>query len=294
MFCIFLCSETAILPNSFISLAYQLFITYRIMPPNSFDKYKAPALEKGLEIIEYLALQAAPQSQSEIATGLNRSPNEIYRMLASLEARGYIHRDPISSKYALTLKLYYLSHRHSYIEKLRSAALQPMKQTSLQIQQPCHLSVLFDEKVLVVAYSKSPRPIAVMIEEGNLHQTSTTASGKVLLSCLEEVDREHILRNDAPYQQLPKTQKTQFERELLQIKKQGYIEMPSSYAQGVVDFSVPIGDSASGTTACLTVSKLLLFQDESALSHDVIIQKLQACKKEIEGNLGLASLPEIQ
>src|SRR5690606_39901211 len=107
-----------------------------------------------------------------------------------------------------------------------------MQQASLQIQHPCHLSVLFDEKVLVVAYSKRPRPIAVMIEEGNLHQTSTTASGKVLLSCLEEADRDHILRNDAPYQQLSKTQKTQFARELSQRKNQGNSQMPTDSAPG--------------------------------------------------------------
>ncbi|NGM64524.1 IclR family transcriptional regulator [Sphingobacterium sp. SGR-19] len=259
----------------------------------SVNKYKAPALEKGLAIIEYLALQPTAQSQSEIAIGLDKSPNEIYRMLASLESRGYIQRDTISSKYSLTLKLYYLSHRHSLVEKLRSAALQPMRQTSAIIQQPCHLSVLFNDKVLVVAYSKSPRPIAVMIEEGNLYNMMTTASGKTLLSFLEDNNREQILHQDSSYQKLSKTQKRDFQKELININKQGYTEMPSSYAQGIIDFSVPIGDTTSGITACLTVSKLLTLEDENQPSHEEIIQKLLACKKEIEGNLGLASLPKI-
>ncbi|PRD49251.1 IclR family transcriptional regulator [Sphingobacterium haloxyli] len=261
------------------------------MSSNSSDKYKAPALEKGLAIIEYLALQPSAQSQSEIATGLQRSPNEIYRMLASLEARGYIHRDAISSKYSLTLKLYYLSHRHSFVEKLRSAALQPMRQASATIQQPGHLSILFNDKVLVVAYSKSPRPIAVMIEEGNLYNMLTTASGKTLLSFLDDNNREQILHQNSSYQKLSKTQKRDFQKELIHIKKQGYTEMPSSYAQGIVDFSVPIGHAPSGITACLTVSKLLTLADENEPSHDDIIQALRTCKKEIESNLGLVSLP---
>lgn len=292
MFSLFFCRrKTVVHPNSFISLT--VIPKYYIMS-NSFDKYRAPALEKGLEIIEYLALQPAPQSQSEIASGLNRSPNEIYRMLVSLETRGYILRDPISSKYALTLKLYYLSHRHSYIEKLRSASLQPMKQTSLEIQQPCHLAVIFNDKVLVVAYSKSPRPIAVMIEEGNLYNILTTASGKILLSFLEENERSNILMNNEQYQRFSDKQQIQFENELRQIKKQGYVEMSSTYAQGIVNFAVPIGDTSGAITACLTVSKLLLVQDENTVSHQEIIATMRRCKKEIEGNLGLASLPEIQ
>jgi|SRR5690606_28207188 len=261
------------------------------MSSNNADKYKAPALEKGLAIIEYLALQPTAQSQSEIAIGLGKSPNEIYRMLASLEARGYIHRDTISSKYSLTLKLYYLSHRHSFVEKLRSAALQPMRQTAAAIQQPCHLSVLFNDKVLVVAYSKSPRPIAVIIEEGNLYNILTTASGKTLLSFLDESSREQLLNQDSSYQKFSKVQKRDFQKELTHIKQQGYLEMPSSYAQGIVDFSVPIGHTSSGITACLTVSKLLTLEDENESSHDYIIQTLLTCKKEVESNLGLASLP---
>src|SRR5690606_11047392 len=257
------------------------------MSSNNADKYKAPALEKGLAIIEYLALQPTAQSQSEIAIGLGKSPNEIYRMLASLEAKGYIHRDPISSKYALTLKLYYLSHRHSFVEKLRSAAAQPMRQTAAAIQQPCHLAVLFNDKVLVVAYSKSPRPIAVMIEEGNLYDIVSTASGKTLLSFLDESSKEEILGRDRGYRKLSKTQKKDFQNELTHIRQQGYAEMPSSYAQGIIDFSVPIGHTASGITACLTVSKLLTLEDEDQPAHDFIIQTLLSCKKEVENNLGL-------
>ena len=260
------------------------------MNPKSSDKYKAPALEKGLEIIEFLALQPTAQSQSEIAAGLNRSTNEIYRMLAALEAKGYIHRDSSSLKYALTLKLYYLSHRHSFVEKLRSAAAQPMRRTAAAIQQPCHLAVLFNDKVLVVAYSKSPRPIAVMVEEGNLYSIVATASGKTLLSFLDDNSKEALLSRDTDYRKLSKTQKIAFQKELTTIREQGYAEMPSSYAQGIIDFSVPIGHTPSGINACLTVSKLLTLEDETQPSHDFIIQTMLGCKKEIERNLGLPSL----
>ena len=255
------------------------------------DKYRAPALEKGLAIIEYLALQSSAQSQSEIALGLARSPNEIYRMLVSLESRGYIHRDPISSKYSLTLKLYYLSHRHSFVEKLRSSALQPMRQTSATIEQPCHLSVIFNGQLLVVAYSKSPKPIAVKIEEGNLYHILTTASGKILLSTMEDDLRKELLAQDPLYHKFSEAQKLKLEQELITIKEQGYIHMPSSYAQGIVDFSVPIGFTSSGITASLTVSKLLTLEGDNELSHDQIIQALLLCKREIESNLGLELLP---
>ena len=57
------------------------------------QKYSAPALEKGLDILELLSLcSGGGLSQSEIAEGLGRSKNEIFRMMVVLEERGYIKR----------------------------------------------------------------------------------------------------------------------------------------------------------------------------------------------------------
>ena len=64
------------------------------------SKYSAPALEKGLDIIEYLSYKAIPQTQTEIAIGVSKSANEIYRMLAVLENRGYLVRSN-SGKYSI-------------------------------------------------------------------------------------------------------------------------------------------------------------------------------------------------
>jgi hypothetical protein len=51
-------------------------------------KYRAPALEKGLDIPELLARSSAPLSMTEISEGVGRSKGEIFRMLQVLEDRG--------------------------------------------------------------------------------------------------------------------------------------------------------------------------------------------------------------
>ena len=68
--------------------------------------YRAPALEKGLEILEHLAECNQPMSRTEIAKGLGRAPTELFRMLTCLEQRGYVLRDQDSGKYRLSLRLY--------------------------------------------------------------------------------------------------------------------------------------------------------------------------------------------
>src|SRR5690242_10696200 len=151
--------------------------------------YAVPALEKGLDILEVLAAVAVPQSLAELAVKLERSSSELFRMLNCLERRGYITREPHSGKYALTLKLYTLAHAHSVTEKLLRAATVPMQALTDKVREACHLSVLEQGSLVVVAQQESPERVRVSIEVGGAFDPVATASGRLLLAYLPEPDR---------------------------------------------------------------------------------------------------------
>jgi DNA-binding Lrp family transcriptional regulator len=88
---------------------------------DDLDRYRAPALDKGLDILELLAREEEGLSQAEIAKALGRTPNEHYRMLERLVRRGYVFRNA-SDRYELTLKLFGLAHFHRPIRRLVSRA----------------------------------------------------------------------------------------------------------------------------------------------------------------------------
>ncbi len=71
--------------------------------------YAAPALEKGLDILEVLCRSERPLSQKEIAQILGRSVGEIYRMVACLVGRNHVTLADENS-YAITTKLFELAH----------------------------------------------------------------------------------------------------------------------------------------------------------------------------------------
>ena len=50
----------------------------------------APALEKGLELLEVLAAEPVGLTQKQLADHVGRSVSEIFRMLGVLQQRGYI------------------------------------------------------------------------------------------------------------------------------------------------------------------------------------------------------------
>jgi DNA-binding IclR family transcriptional regulator len=251
------------------------------------SKYHAPALDKGLDIMEFLSWNAVPQSQSEIATGLARSPNEIYRMLICLVERGYIHKDNVSNKYSLTLKLYHLSHRHSPVDALRKAAAYQMQLLSEQTEQSCHLSILHTGKVMVISQSLSPRPISLSIQEGNLFSISRTTSGRIILSMLEEEERTRLLLADEFYIKLNQTKQNRLLKEIKLIKTQGYLIRESETTRGVTDYAVPIGTSEMGILGSLAVATLSSQHPEKA-SNEKIIEKIKYAVQSIYRELGIS------
>lgn len=251
------------------------------------NKYQAPALDKGLDILEYLSAQSVPQSQSEIGIGIDRNPNEIYRMLMSLESRGYILRDDVSGKYRLSLKLFYLSHRHSPIDELIKAARSPLEELANSIRESCHLSILYLNQVMVVVHAKSPEPIALSIEEGNLFPLPLTASGKVLLAYMEDKEQRSALTANESYEKFNKEEQGHFLESLKEIRKEEAYIRSSDLAEGVVDIAVPVGNVNSGIIACVTVSRLTTININKNIGNEVALSEARKCVKKIEERIGI-------
>ena len=119
------------------------------------DRYRAPALDKGLDILELLASIDGGLTQAEIAKALGRSPNENYRMLDRLVRRGYVVRND-AERFELTLKLFGLAHLHRPIRRLVSQATPLMRDLAARIQQANHLAVYDRSGVTVIAQTDAP------------------------------------------------------------------------------------------------------------------------------------------
>src|ERR1700753_1296706 len=98
------------------------------------DRCRAPALDKGLDILELLASVDGGLTQAEIAKALGRTPNENYRLLERLGRRGYVARTK-SARYELTLRLFGLAHLHRPIRRLVSQATPLMRDLAARTLQ---------------------------------------------------------------------------------------------------------------------------------------------------------------
>ena len=216
--------------------------------------YRVPALEKGLDVLECLADQGVPMTQSQLARILERGPSEIFRTLMTLERRGYIQRDVESGAYSLTLRLFELSRIHSPYEKLLQAASRPMRELVGEVRESCHLSVINNSGLLVLAQEESPALVRMSIAIGGVFPLLHTASGRLLLAYLEPEELEDILKNIEEYNPWNPGQKKTLTEQLQNISKQGYEYTYEESNSGVHDLAMLVGNKSSRTHAALTIT----------------------------------------
>ncbi|WP_204311167.1 helix-turn-helix domain-containing protein, partial [Klebsiella michiganensis] len=61
--------------------------------------YSAPALEKGIDVIELLGNEPFGLTITEISQRLGRSVSELFRVVVALDRRGWLHKDAASDRY---------------------------------------------------------------------------------------------------------------------------------------------------------------------------------------------------
>lgn len=209
-------------------------------------KSEAPAVEKALDILELLSATPKSMTMNEMTSALGRTMGEIYRIVIYLSKRGYIARDPDSDRYSLTLRLFELSHRHDPTDRLLQVALPVLENVAFQTEQSCHLAVLYQTSVLILASVPSPRPAGYSVRTGSVFPLLTTSSGVVILSFLLAEAQSRFLSSFGP------TEQAMLNERIRSIKTLGYEERESGMVHGIQNLSAPVFDR-SGVVAAITM-----------------------------------------
>jgi DNA-binding IclR family transcriptional regulator len=207
------------------------------------ESYQAPALKKGLEVLEFLAGQAEPYAVSELARALGKSRNEIYRMVIVLEQLGYLIRSD-ADRFALTRKLFDVAMRAPPQRNLLVHALPEMQRLAEATSQSCHLTVASGADIVVVARVESPDTEVFSVRVGHRRPLNQSASGPVLFAYQTATRR-------AAWQALLSTDKDRklwsaIEHEVQSIRELGFYLSPSKYVDAVTDIAAPITEGRSG------------------------------------------------
>jgi len=224
-------------------------------------RYAAPALEKGLDILELLASASESLTHSEIANRLGRTVTEVFRMLVCLEERGYISRTGADESYQLTLKLFEVVHHQHPLQRLVAQARPLVQRVASETGQSCHLAMLNNAEVVIVAQSDAPGNMGFSVRLGANIDLLNTGSGHVILAFQSAEVRDRAL--GAWRLRTRKPVPAGLYRHLNQIRKRGYEELGSYQVHGVVNISYPILNPNGEAIAAMTVPFIARIADSS-------------------------------
>jgi len=238
------------------------------------DRYRAPALDKGLDILELLASVDGGLTQAEIAKRLDRSPNEFYRMLDRLVKRGYVTR-PEGDRYSLTLKLFGLAQLHAPVRRLVSYATSIMRELAETSWQANQLVVFDRGNAVVIAQQEAPHYWGISIRVGSHISLFDTGSGHVLLAFRSPEEREMMIAEHLRTNEEMK-QSADFFARLDQVRDRGYEMMASLQTAGVYNLSAPVIGPDGRGIAALTIPYITLVNAPTAPDITRTIALLQA------------------
>ena len=235
-------------------------------------RYSAPALEKGIDVIELLAGERDPLSLSAVASALRRSKSEIFRVLHVLEARGYIERAAPSDRYRLTNRMFLTGLRRAPVAELLDVAYPEMRRLSATIRQSCHISVLSGDRMITVARVEGPGEVNFLLRIGYGVPIQLSASGRLYLALLAEPER-------ARWQPQLKA----IGAKLALLRRRGYEMAPSPVVAGVTDVSFPLHDADGSVIACLA-APLVRRRGERA-AQVVVLDAMRRVAERIDAGL---------
>lgn len=237
------------------------------------DRYRAPALDKGLDILELLASQPNGLTRGEIVKAMGRGPSEIYRMLERLVARDYVSRSVEGDRYALTMKLFVLGSQHPPVRRLVARAVPLMDRFANEMQQSVHLVTPDRGAAVVVAQSSGPENWEFRLRIGISLDLLTTSSGQTLLA-FQGPERRHetvaTWGNPEHARYL-----SDLEPALGEIRAQGYRIGDSLQLLGVQDISVPVLGPTGEALAVLTCPYLQRIDRKNPAPIETALAKLR-------------------
>jgi DNA-binding IclR family transcriptional regulator len=230
-------------------------------------RYRAPALEKGLDVLELLAARGEPLTMMQISTELARSVSELFRMVQVLEFRGYVQMTESGNGYVLTDRLFALGMTRAPAKDLVQAAIPYMRGFAQKTNQSCHLVVASGDQMVVVNRVEAAGDVGFSVRVGFRRPLVGSSSGLVLFAFQPE-----SIRNEWKLRLSPAVGQRawdDFETLARKARRDGFVRRPSDLTKGITDLSAPIMHLGMvvGALTCPHVETRKSFNASAALTY---------------------------
>jgi len=258
--------------------------------------YSIRSLDAAIDVLEsFLKPDGQSRGVAETARITGHNKNKVFRILATLEKRGYVRKHSPMQEYGLGLGCLFLADAVRELMDLREISITVLKQLAEKTGDATHLYVLSGEEAVCMSAYKGRHVVQAAGYAGERLPLHVGASPKVLLAYLPEKERAKLLSGMRLTRFTPNTitSRRKLEEQLQVIRSQGYSEAVDDFEIGLYAAGAPVRDGAGQVVAAVVIT--FPSTRDSRARRDASIEMIVEAGNKISQVLGYAKdLPNIK
>lgn len=216
--------------------------------------YIIQSVSHSLDVLEQFNRNVDEIGVTELSKRLKLHKNNVFRLLATLEARGYVEQNKITENYRLGLKCLQLGqtfiHQMGLLVQSRAVLLDLTKAT----EESAYVAIRKGGAIIPLDFVEPARSVRVVSFLGTVLPVHCTAAGKVHMM----FDLESAAEQKLPERLERYTDKTIVDHNMLRdqiviIGESGYAVERGEFAEDVNAVAVPIRDYTRSLVGALAV-----------------------------------------
>lgn len=255
------------------------------MPNN--DRYIIEILDVALNVLDELAYsQEEFYSLSEQARKLNINRSRLFRILKTLERRGFVDYDQKTESYQLGLKFLSLGQKVRENISLRREAEEILKNLAVDTGDTVYLIIASGNAAIIIDRYVGKKMLQMSAPIGAMLPFHVGAGPKLLLAFMPEDQRKHIIDTMQFTAFTPNTitEKKIFYKTLDEICRNGYAVDEQDYELGAYAFGAPVYDHEGKLVAGISVTTPTVRYNKQRRQE--LIYRVQLSAKKLSEKLG--------
>jgi IclR family transcriptional regulator, KDG regulon repressor len=218
------------------------------------SNYVIQSVSHSLDVLEQFNGTVGEIGVTELSKRLKLHKNNVFRLLATLEARGYIEQNKVTENYRLGLKCLQLGQTFIHQMGLLSQSKAILTDLAKSTKESVYVAIRKGNAIIPLDFVEPARAVRVVSFLGTVLPAHCTAAGKVHLV----FEAEGGLGQNLPERLERYTEKTITDRSVLQpqlaeIDAVGYAVERGEFTEDVNGVAVPIRDYTRTLVGALAV-----------------------------------------
>lgn len=217
--------------------------------------YIIQSVSHALDVLEQFQGSADEIGVTELSKRLKLHKNNVFRLLATLESRGYIEQNRATENYRLGARCLQLGQHYVHQIGFLSQAKSTLKELALGTHESAYVSLRRGTDVVPLDFVESEHKVRVVSLLGMALPLHCTAPGKVHLAFEMEGDlRDGLPENLVRYTEKTVVDRTALLKQLKEITEKGYALDWGEFLEDVRGLAVPVRDYARSLVGAVAVA----------------------------------------